>query len=78
MSSGSGTAASLTGATYYATDDRPPAPDLDGARCEVAGCAEPATVHCWTEEYQEWFRFCAPHAERQTATYEDLEVVPDV
>lgn len=63
-----------TGATTT-TSKRPDPPDLDGARCEVGGCLEPATATCWSHEYDTWFRFCDIHVETKTAKFDDLEVV---
>ena len=60
-----------------ATSKRPDPPTLDGARCEVAGCGEPATVLCWSDEWETWFRYCSSDADRMIARYDDLEVVED-
>lgn len=55
-------------------DDRPDAPELEGARCEIGGCGEPAKVTCWSAKYTTWFCYCEPHADQKTDGFADLEV----
>lgn len=56
-------------------DDRPDPPEIDGVRCEVAGCGQYAAVPCWSNKLEVWFRFCEDCAAEKDAQYDDLEVV---